>query len=68
MGGIGRMESERMLLRVERGHAEDEELAALTAVLVALCAGSHEASSIGPTAGSHQWRSADVYTAPHSWR
>ncbi|MEU8765213.1 acyl-CoA carboxylase subunit epsilon [Streptomyces sp. NPDC048659] len=59
------------LLRVEKGHAEPEELAAITAVLLARAAAQ-------PTEPAHQhgrstagWRRLERengFRAPHSWR
>ncbi|MXM68586.1 acyl-CoA carboxylase subunit epsilon [Streptomyces sp. HUCO-GS316] len=54
------------VLRVEKGHAEPEEVAAITAVLLA-CAATRAAA--GPDERPHKagWRSR-VFQAPHSWR
>ncbi|MFC7846793.1 acyl-CoA carboxylase epsilon subunit [Streptomyces sp. NPDC057382] len=66
--GIGRMKGAQTLLRVERGHASDEELAALAAVLIALC-GSGEASGEEPAvACSAWWSRPEGYASPGSWR
>ncbi|MEW2393545.1 acyl-CoA carboxylase subunit epsilon [Streptomyces venezuelae] len=60
------------LLRVERGRASDEELAAVAVTLFSLVAGRPvgEAHS-GPPRRVEAWRpleSARAYRAPHSWR
>ncbi|MFC8174410.1 acyl-CoA carboxylase subunit epsilon [Streptomyces sp. NPDC057325] len=61
------------LLRVEKGHADPEELAAITAVLLARAAAQPSADA----AGAHRGRSAagwrrlereHGFRAPHSWR
>ncbi|NJA60482.1 acyl-CoA carboxylase epsilon subunit, partial [Streptomyces sp. NEAU-H3] len=46
------------LLRVEKGHAEPEELAALTAVLLARAAGTAAAPTTAPSARAPRagWR------------
>ena len=54
-------------VRVERGRADAEELAALMAVLLAVRAG--EAAGCGHERRSaRRWRRPDDYRAPHSWR
>lgn len=63
------MESAETVLRVERGRASEEELAALTAVLLALRAqGQAEPEPEEPTLGWNWWTSAKSYAAPDSWR
>jgi hypothetical protein len=58
--------SEEGRVRVERGQAGGEELAALVAVLLAL---RGEPPVKGPArAGSRWWRRREGYTAPGSWR
>ncbi|MFC8589719.1 acyl-CoA carboxylase subunit epsilon [Streptomyces sp. NPDC057217] len=61
------------LLRVEKGHADPEELAAITAVLLARAA----TRPTPDTTGTHHGRSAagwrrlereHGFRAPHSWR
>lgn len=55
-------------LRVERGQASEEELAAITVVLLALRAGG-TAGAGRPGAVRARWRNGpDGYRAPHSWR
>ncbi|MBD0710562.1 MULTISPECIES: acyl-CoA carboxylase subunit epsilon [unclassified Streptomyces] len=61
------------LLRVEKGHADPEELAAITAVLLARAAARADEA---PTADHHgrttaRWRRLERehgFRAPHSWR
>ncbi|MFF5974628.1 acyl-CoA carboxylase subunit epsilon [Streptomyces sp. NPDC012769] len=58
------------LLRVEKGHAEPEELAAITAVLLARAAATpaepaHHGRS---TAGWRRLERENGFRAPHSWR
>ncbi|NEB13865.1 acyl-CoA carboxylase subunit epsilon [Streptomyces coelicoflavus] len=57
-------------LRIERGHAGEEELAALTAVLCSILAGQEdEGEDASPDAPS--WRPerpAGTYRSPYSWR
>ncbi|MGP4013543.1 acyl-CoA carboxylase epsilon subunit [Streptomyces sp. 4N124] len=62
------MESGEALLRVERGQVSDEELAALTAVLLALYGAGQEMRDEPPVAGCRWWRRPDAYAAPGSWR
>ncbi|AZM59859.1 MULTISPECIES: acyl-CoA carboxylase subunit epsilon [unclassified Streptomyces] len=58
-------------IRVEKGHAEPEEVAAITAILLA------RAAAPAPDAGAHRgraragWRRLERengFRAPHSWR
>jgi hypothetical protein len=58
------------LLRVERGQATDVELAALTAVLLARCAGLPAAGHQDRRSpdSSWRWRKRQSYRAPRSWR
>ncbi|MEU6948127.1 MULTISPECIES: acyl-CoA carboxylase epsilon subunit [unclassified Streptomyces] len=63
------MEIREEVLRVERGRADDEELAAVAAVLLALCRDREPVESEEPAeAGSDWWRRRDAYRAPASWR
>jgi hypothetical protein len=57
-------------LRVERGHVGEEELAALTVVLLALwAAGTTVARRARTDHGRARWRNGpDGYRSPHSWR
>ncbi|MER8062468.1 MULTISPECIES: acyl-CoA carboxylase subunit epsilon [unclassified Streptomyces] len=56
----------RTVLRVERGQATSEELAAVTLTLLARLAGHrHPRRGTAPRAG---WDAGRVYRAPHSWR
>lgn len=58
------------LLRVEKGHAEPEELAAITAVLLARAA-ARQAEPAHPRRTPVGWRRLERengFRAPHSWR
>jgi acyl-CoA carboxylase epsilon subunit-like protein len=57
-------------LRVERGHASEEELAAITIVLLALrTAATAAARRVRPGPGRARWRNGpDGYRSPRSWR
>ncbi|MCX5375643.1 acyl-CoA carboxylase subunit epsilon [Streptomyces sp. NBC_00091] len=58
------------LLKVEKGNAEPEELAAITAILLARAAATpDEAAATRPAAAG--WRRLERsrgFQAPHSWR
>ncbi|MDQ8701908.1 acyl-CoA carboxylase subunit epsilon [Streptomyces sp. LHD-70] len=59
------------LLRVEKGHAEPEELAAITAVLMARAAA--QPAAVAPARGRSKagWRRLERtpgFRAPHSWQ
>ncbi|MEV6199490.1 acyl-CoA carboxylase subunit epsilon [Streptomyces sp. NPDC051771] len=59
------------LLRVEKGHADPEELAAITAVLLARAATHPEPASDAhgrTTAGWRRLERENGFRAPHSWR
>ncbi|GAB2697810.1 acyl-CoA carboxylase epsilon subunit [Kitasatospora kifunensis] len=59
------------LLRVTRGSLTDEELAALTAVLLARAAASQQASTLAPVEPIARWRRLErhpAYSSPVSWR
>ncbi|GAA1371357.1 acyl-CoA carboxylase subunit epsilon [Streptomyces beijiangensis] len=58
------------LLRVEKGNAGPEELAAITAILLARAASRHEALSHNPhsTAGWRRLERTPGFRAPHSWQ
>lgn len=62
------MESTRTVLRVERGQADGEELAAVTAVLLALRARTQAEPEQPPTLGWSWWKQTRRYAAPGSWR
>ncbi|MEU0403968.1 acyl-CoA carboxylase subunit epsilon [Streptomyces sp. NPDC006197] len=58
-------------LRVERGRASDEELAAVTVVLCSLLAGRDEESGDVQSPEVPRWdpeRVGAVYRSPYSWR
>ncbi|WP_326770516.1 acyl-CoA carboxylase subunit epsilon (plasmid) [Streptomyces sp. NBC_01591] len=65
---MGSSDSSEIALSVERGQATDEELAALTVVLLALQAERAEPPEELAVAGSRWWRYADRYNAPLSWQ
>ncbi len=58
------------LLRVEKGHADAEELAAITAVLLARAAAQPEAPAHRgrSTAGWRRLERQRGFQPPHSWR
>ena len=58
------------LVRVEKGAASDEELAALTAVLLARAAGREATVYTRPrsVAGWRRLERQGGFSAPHSWR
>jgi hypothetical protein len=59
------------LVRVERGHADPEELAALTAILLARAAAGETAAPAGPVRSTAGWRRLERtpgFRAPHSWQ
>lgn len=66
------MSDDDRILRVEKGHAGPEELAALTAVLLArAAAGGTEAEPDGDRPSAAPWRRLERRTyfgAPHSWQ
>ncbi|MET7784936.1 MULTISPECIES: acyl-CoA carboxylase subunit epsilon [Streptomyces] len=64
---MGTPEHHEPVLRVERGQAGDEELAALTVVLLALRAGGVFPGRGRPVNGSRWWRPR-TRRAPRSWQ
>ncbi|MET7355454.1 acyl-CoA carboxylase subunit epsilon [Streptomyces mirabilis] len=64
---MGTPEHHEPVLRVERGQAGDEELAALTVVLLALRAGGAFPGRGRPVNGSRWWRPR-TRRAPRSWQ
>ncbi len=61
------------LVRVEKGHADPEEVAALTALLLARAAagGSGAADGSGTVRSTASWRRLERtpgFRAPHSWQ
>ncbi|MFE1948895.1 acyl-CoA carboxylase subunit epsilon [Streptomyces sp. NPDC059524] len=56
------------LLRIERGRANEDELAALTAVLLSFGRVHRPAETHAVRAGSRWWRQPAGYFAPGSWR
>jgi hypothetical protein len=65
---MGGSDSGAPALRIERGHASDEELAALTVVLLALRGGRAEEHDGTSVKTSRWWRGAAAYSAPRSWQ
>ncbi|MEV2255270.1 acyl-CoA carboxylase subunit epsilon [Streptomyces sp. NPDC050147] len=66
---MGNPDSGQAVLRLERGQASDEELAALTVVLLSRCredAGPGQGRG-RPLNGSRWWKRPD-YSAPRSWQ
>jgi hypothetical protein len=65
------MRSENFL-RVEKGHADPDELAALTAVLLARAAGTtRRRTTARPHRSTARWRRLERqpgFRAPHSWQ
>lgn len=60
---------ERFAVRVERGQADEEELAALTVVLLTRCSPGRTNSARTTPAGTPRWWNGPrAYRAPHSWR
>ena len=56
-------------LRVERGTATEEELAALTVVLLALRGRTaHEEAPLRPVSHAFWWRRPESYRGSHSWQ
>ncbi|MDT0612748.1 acyl-CoA carboxylase subunit epsilon [Streptomyces lancefieldiae] len=58
-------------LRIERGCASDEELAAVAVVLYSLSAGRGDETGTEDTPEAPLWqpeRSAAAYRSPYSWR
>jgi hypothetical protein len=66
--GKGWMEGSGAVLRVERGEASEEELAALTVVLLALRAHDPADTEELPTLGWNWWERSEGYAPPLSWR
>ncbi|WP_331749173.1 MULTISPECIES: acyl-CoA carboxylase subunit epsilon [unclassified Streptomyces] len=65
---MGSPDSSGIALSVERGQATDEELAAITVVLLALQAERAQPPESRAAAGSRWWRHTDRYNAPLSWQ
>ncbi|MCX4696853.1 acyl-CoA carboxylase subunit epsilon [Streptomyces sp. NBC_01408] len=62
---------EKFALRVERGRASDEELAAVTVVLCSVLAGRSEEWGEGEPPDAPSWRperASTAYRSPFSWR
>jgi hypothetical protein len=63
------MKNQDVVLRVERGRVDSEELAAVAAVLLARHRERGQAShKEPPTAVPRWWRRPETYEAPGSWR
>ncbi|MFE5948499.1 acyl-CoA carboxylase epsilon subunit [Streptomyces sp. NPDC056480] len=54
-------------IRVEKGYAAPEELAALITALLALASGKCRRTVSPPPRSTARWCSPDFYS-PHSWR
>ncbi|WP_225839679.1 acyl-CoA carboxylase epsilon subunit [Streptomyces sp. NK08204] len=70
-GGAGPTSSAHAVIRVDRGRATNEELAAVTLVLLSLLAAQGEAAGAGPTPAVPQWRperARAAYRSPYNWR
>ncbi|MFJ5711546.1 acyl-CoA carboxylase epsilon subunit [Streptomyces sp. NPDC093105] len=65
---MSRQTAVQPVIRVERGHAAEEELAVLTAVLLALAAERGGPERTRSRAGSQWWRRPAAYCSPTSWR
>jgi hypothetical protein len=62
---------DRSLVRVEKGHAEPEEVAAITALLLARAAAGGTAEPAGQPRSTAGWRRLERtpgFRAPHSWQ
>jgi hypothetical protein len=59
------------LVRIERGVADDEELAALTALLLSRAAAAHTPDTAPHPRTTARWDRLDrhrAYRSPHSWQ
>jgi hypothetical protein len=59
------------LVRVEKGHADAEELAAITAILLARAAAGEHPGTTRPVRSTAGWRRLERtpgFRAPHSWQ
>ncbi|WP_327288539.1 acyl-CoA carboxylase subunit epsilon [Streptomyces sp. NBC_01198] len=59
------------LVRVEKGHAAPEELAAITAILLARAAAGGDSAPESPIRSTAKWRRLERtpgFRAPHSWQ
>jgi hypothetical protein len=65
---MSRSETPQAWIRVERGAAGAEELAALTAVLAALCGRAPRPGPARAPAACGWWRGAGGYRSPESWQ
>ncbi|MDX6356072.1 MAG: hypothetical protein QOF98_2975 [Streptomyces sp.] len=58
-------------IRVEKGHADAEELAAITAILLARAAAGEHPGTTRPVRSTAGWRRLERtpgFRAPHSWQ
>ncbi|MFD7094537.1 acyl-CoA carboxylase subunit epsilon [Streptomyces xanthophaeus] len=65
------MGAEKFALRIERGWASDEELAAVTVVLCSVLAGRGGEQDVPEPQDAPLWRSEQAtaaYRSPHNWR
>ncbi|MFZ4156697.1 acyl-CoA carboxylase epsilon subunit [Streptomyces pseudogriseolus] len=69
---MGEPDASRLALRIERGRADEDELAAVAVVLCSVLAGRGLTAGGRETAGAPSWRrqhrAAAAYRPPHSWR
>lgn len=68
---MGEADTGKHELRIERGRASDEELAAVTVVLYSVLAARGEEEDDEASPDVPLWRperSATVYRSPYSWR
>ncbi|MGX1887738.1 acyl-CoA carboxylase subunit epsilon [Streptomyces sp. NPDC055287] len=63
--------ADEQILRVERGHAESDELAAITAVLLARAAAQAVPAPAAEVRSKARWNRLErcrAFCAPHSWQ
>lgn len=63
--------ADEQILRVERGHAESDELAAITAVLLVRAAGQAARAPADELRSKARWHRLErrrAFCAPHSWQ
>lgn len=69
---MGEPDASGLALRIERGRANEDELAAVAVVLCSVLAGRGATARGRETAGVPSWRrqrrAAAAYSPPHSWR
>lgn len=69
---MGEPDASGLALRIERGRADEDELAAVAVVLCSVLAGRGATARGREMAGVPSWRrqrrAAAAYSPPHSWR